>query len=119
MEKGTPEKGLMEIPYLFYANPISFPNWKYENRFGVGLDIDRAWYKEKPIWRYKVLKGSYKDCILEIERDKARQVVVRNAIPSGSCHDLLPVEVMKMEKPIIEIKKVEQIIDTSNQQKLI
>lgn len=97
-------KNYMEIPYLFYANPTTFPNWKHSERYGIGLDIDKAWYREKLVWRYRIIKGAYQDCVFEISREKAQEVVIRNAIPSGKCHDLLPISEMKEVKMDEDVK---------------
>ena len=96
------ENNLMKIPYLFFANPTSFPDWQYEERYGVGLDIDLAWYRAKRVWRYKVLKGSYKDYVFEIDREKALKSVIRGAIPSGKCHDIIPISEMVKIAPKVE-----------------
>ena len=87
-------KDLMRASYLFYANPTTFPNWKYAERFAICMNTETSWYKNKPVWRYKIRKGVYKDYIFEISKEKALEVVVRNAIAGSECPDLLPISEM-------------------------
>lgn len=91
---------LMHSEYLFYANPTTFPDWKWEERFAVCMNIETSWYKNRPVWRYKIKRGQYKDYIFEIPKEEAYKVVVRNAIKGSDCPDLIPISAMKSIEPI-------------------
>jgi len=54
------------------------------------------------------MKGSYKDYIFEIEKEKAHQVVIKNAIPNSDCPDLLPISEMNKVEPLTGDEKIEE-----------
>lgn len=85
--------------YLFYANPKTFPDWKYSERFAICMNISTSYYRDKPVWRYKIKKGAYQDYVFEIEKEKAYRVVIKNAIPGSECPDLLPISEMTSIAP--------------------
>jgi hypothetical protein len=92
-------KDYLGTGYLFYANPKTYPDWKWAERFAICMNITDSTYINKPVWRWKVKDGTYKDYIFEIDREIGLQVVVRNAIPKSILHDLMPISPMRAIEP--------------------
>ena len=86
----------MMIPKLFYATPLMYADWPYQDRRAVGYHLDRSWSRHQSIYRFE-----HRGIIYEISREKAQRIGRRFTVPGGVCPHLLP------------IAEMDRIIDTN------
>ena len=82
-------KDRIHLPKLFYAIESKYPDWPWTDRRAVGTDLDKAWFKDEPVYRFQ-----YKNTVYEISREKAQYIGRRFTVPNGVCPHLIPLAEM-------------------------
>ena len=82
-------KDFLPFDHYFYARPEDFPNWPYPSRQAINTDIDKAKFRNSPVWRF-LRKSDEK--MHEISRIKALSLGRKFVKPGIVCPHLLPIE---------------------------
>lgn len=98
-------KDRIHLPKLFYAVPSKYPNWPFADRRAVGTNLDKAWFRNEPVYRFQ-----YGNWVFEIAREKAQYYGRRYLCPNGICPNLIPIEVMDKKDQIEVPAKHETIM---------
>jgi len=75
---------------FFFAVPSLFPKWDYPSRLAIGVKLNDAWFRNAPIFRFKIHDKFY-----EIDRDRAIKLGKKYQLKLGSLPNLIPLEEFK------------------------